>query len=425
MFVKKILILGSLRGSKEVVFEAKQRGYYTIVTDSIEPKRYTAKLVADEYWMISTDNYDLLEQKCRDEHITAITHGVSIFNIGTTMELCRRLNLPYYCTPESRHYSGNKRDFKDICKSCKVPVAKDYFVSNPPTEDELNQISFPVVVKAIDQSLNKGMSYCETKEEMVAAYNLARSVSKSDTVIVEDMLKGHEYGAHYALAEGKASLVAFAVMLNQPGYPSNCYSITTTCTNNLERYMEEFHPYFLDALNKMGCYEGHLWVELMEGADGHLNALEMGYRMSGDMLCDQLKISGIFNAYAWILDIATGMKHRKEDLPASLTELPAKIVTSYIFWSKKSGIISKIEGLEKLVDIPSINVINDLITVGSRVRKHQYLIIFTFENENCDELCNTIKIINDSINIYDENGENIVIYFDDFVTLHKLDRESK
>lgn len=423
--MKKILVLGSSKDCKELVLEAKHRGYYTVVTDYLEPYPSGAKLAADEYWMISTVDFDLLEQKCREEHIEAVICGISAINNAATIELCNRLKLPCYCTPNTYHYSANKRDFKDICKSCGVLTSPDYFVSNPPTDDELEQISFPVVVKAVDQRGNIGMSYCNTKDEIAVACDLARSVSNSNTVIVEDVLGGYEYGAHYALAEGKASLVGFVIMLNQPGYPSNCYSITTTCTNNLKRYMEEFHPYFMDALNKMGCHEGYLWVELMEGADGHLNALEIGYRMSGEMLCDQLKISGIFNAYAWILDIATGNKHRKEDLPVSLTALPEKIITSYILWSKEGGTISKIEGLEKLVDIPSINIVDNLITIGSTVRKHQYMIIFTFESENCDELCETIQVINDSVNIYDENGENIVIYYDDFVTLHKLDEESK
>ena len=189
--------------------------------------------------------------------------------------------------------------------------------------------------------------------------------------------------------------------------------------------MEEFHPYFVNALNKMKCHEGHLYVELMEGADGHLNALEAGYRMSGDMVCDQLKLSGNYNPYAWLLDIATGIKHTKEDLPVSLTALPENIITSYILWSKEGGTISKIEGLDKIANIPSINIEDSLIKIGSQVRKHQYLIIFTFENENCDELCETIQMINDSVSIYDENGENIVIYYDDYITLHQLDEERK
>lgn len=420
----KILILGSSSDSKELVLEAKRRGHYTVVTDYFEPYPNGAKLVADEYWMDSTIDFDLLEQKCRKEHIEAIVCGISAINMAATVELCNRLKLPCYCTPNTWHYSANKRDFKDICKASGVLVSPDYFVSNPPTEEELNQISFPVVVKAIDQRGNKGMSYCNTKDEITVACDFARSVSRSDIVIVEDRLDGNGYVVHYVLAQGSASIIAFFIMLNQPGYPSNCYSLITSCSNNLKRYLEEFNPYFLEALNKMGIRDGYLWVELREGSDGHLNAIEMAYRMPGDFICDQLKLSGIFNTYSWLLDAATGIKHTKEDLPASLTSLPENIITSYILFSKKEGTISKIEGLDKLTNISYITLMNTL-EVGTWVEKHQYLFIFTLDNKDCDGLCEAIQQINNFVSIYDENGDNIIIYYDDYKTLHQLDEESK
>lgn len=84
----------------------------------------------------------------------------------------------------------NKYDFKALCRSCNVPVATDYFVSIPPTEEELSNIKFPVVVKAVDQSANRGMSYCHNKEEILPAIEYAHSFSKDSKVVIERMLKG-------------------------------------------------------------------------------------------------------------------------------------------------------------------------------------------------------------------------------------------
>ena len=68
------------------------------------------------------------------------------------------------------HYTIDKRAFKDICIKNGVSVAQDYHVSLHPTEAELEAIKFPVVVKAIDQSANRGMSYCFEKEDIQKAY---------------------------------------------------------------------------------------------------------------------------------------------------------------------------------------------------------------------------------------------------------------
>lgn len=82
------------RGTKELLLEAKSRGIYTIITDNLSVENAPLKLLADEYWMISTAEIDLLEQKCKNEGIIAIMNGISTFNISVCMELCKRLNLP-------------------------------------------------------------------------------------------------------------------------------------------------------------------------------------------------------------------------------------------------------------------------------------------------------------------------------------------
>ena len=215
--MKKLLMLGTSKASCEMIEYAKSQGIYTIVTDYLAPEKSKAKLIADEYWMISTGDFDTLEKKCREEHIDGVCSGISTFCIPATMELCKRLGLQAYCTPESWHYTMNKYDFKALCRSCNVPVATDYFVSNPPTEEELNNIKFPVVVKAVDQSANRGMSYCHNKEEILPAIEYAHSFSKDRKVVIERMLKGVEYTAYYALVKGEASLVSLFSDLAQPG----------------------------------------------------------------------------------------------------------------------------------------------------------------------------------------------------------------
>lgn len=60
----KLLMLGTTgRGTKELLLEAKRRGIYTIVTDNLSVEKAPLKLLADEYWMLSTADIDILEEK--------------------------------------------------------------------------------------------------------------------------------------------------------------------------------------------------------------------------------------------------------------------------------------------------------------------------------------------------------------------------
>ncbi|MBR5948717.1 MAG: hypothetical protein IKZ82_08765, partial [Clostridia bacterium] len=63
--MKKLLILGSDFGTLQVVREARALGIYVIVADTM-PTSPTKEL-ADEAWLISTTDTDLLIEKCREE----------------------------------------------------------------------------------------------------------------------------------------------------------------------------------------------------------------------------------------------------------------------------------------------------------------------------------------------------------------------
>lgn len=418
----KQLMIGASDGSKELVADAKKRGVYTIVVGQNDKGRTLESIEADEQWVMDTTDIDNLEKKCREEKVDAIINGISTFNIEVCMELAKRLNLPCYATPESWHYTMNKYDFKKLCREVGVPVAKDFFVSDVPTKEELEKIQYPVVVKAVDLSSNRGMSYCYEPSDIQPACEYARSLSTSTNVVIEKMLEGTEYTAHYAMADGKASLVNFCCMFSQTGYPGNCYSITTSETDELENFLAEVHPNLKKFIYKAGIKEGVCWFEMMLDKDGHLYVLEMGYRMSGDLYAIPIREVCGFDSYKWLNDISLGIKHTFEDLPEEMHRVPERIGTSYILWSnEKQGKITKLEGLDEIRKLPGVYVDN-VLRIGSHINPHQYLVIILIESKDIKELIETIRSINDTVEIEVENYGSAYIKFTDF---DKIEEKAK
>lgn len=417
--MKKILFLGSNKGVFQMVSEANKLGYYTIVTDYLEPEKSNAKQIASEYWMLSTADIDELELKCKENSIGGIACGISGFNINSALELTKRLNLPFYCTRETRQKSLVKSDFKAMCKNAKVPVAKDFFVSYPPTELELSAIEFPVMVKAVDQGSNRGMSYCYKKEDILPAINYAHTFSKNEKFIIERMLHGVEYTAYYALANGDASLVCLYTDLSQPGTPNSCYAINTTACDKLDLYLKEVDPYFRDMLKNEGMKEGICWIELILDEDGHFYALDMGYRMTGDMMAIPIMDVYGFNSYRWMIEIAAGIKHKKEDLPLLKGNKPAKCGCSYILWSNnKPGTVAEIVGLEDILKDENIILTTD-VKIGSKYKAYQYLLTFSFTCDDVETVCQTIEKIN-HVKVLNTEGVDVSIHFTDFDRLRKI-----
>lgn len=414
-----MLMLGTSYLSCEMVCYAKSLGVYTIVTDPRDPQESIAKLVADEYWMINTGEIDLLEKRCREEGVSAVICGVSEFCLEVCMELCKRLGFPCYCTPEAWHYSRDKVDFKRLCKEVGAPVAEDYYISELETDDEIDRVKLPVVVKPIDLSANRGISYCHTREDLVKGIKLARSMSKSTKLVVERMLHGEEWYSSYCFIDGEPRFMALNAMYAQPGEPKFCYTITTTVSNHVEQYIKEINPYILEVLKKVGCKEGYAWVQAMLDEDGHFYILEMGYRLDGDLMTIPYRDLLGYDVVHSLVDFALGKTLSINDLPPNQEHAFTKTATGVTLFTNKGGIIKEFVGYDEIAKIPGVFVEN-LNKIGEELHPYTSAGMITFSTDGIEDMCKIIDSINKTVKCINEKGEDMIIKYTDFDYLKKV-----
>ena len=410
---EKILILGSDFGTISVVKEAHKAGLYVIVADLMETS--PSKEEADEPWLISTTDIDLLETKCKENGVTALMFGASDFNISNCRIICKRLGLPIYCdNDDTWAVARNKRMFKTICKKVGAPIATDYEFNDEEIEDMVDKIVYPVVVKPCDKSGNRGMSYCSNKDELREAYKLARSIS-DESIIVERQLRGEEFNVHYVLAEGEARLLYFSSTHHEPGCASNLYSFKNTTSCHLRQYIDEVNESVKKVFEEAGCKEGIVWVDIMRDVDGKFYLLEMGYRFGGVMTYRPYSMVCGFNTVKWMLDIARGIKHTVADLPKELNQVYIGCAASYHLFTKHAGVAKIVEGVDLLDGKEDDGIFVDMPKrAGSTVREKATMGLIGIYGKDIDDLCEKLKFVNSSLSIKDENGEDLVIVYDDF-----------
>lgn len=405
----KLLILGSDYGTIDIVKAAHARGLYVIVTDLMTTS--PTKEEADEAWMISTTDIDLLEKKCREQKIGAVLTGASDFNIERSRELCKRLGFPVYCASDKAwDVATNKRHFKDICKQVGAPIATDYHLTDELSDEELAEIKFPVVVKPVDLSGNRGMSYCANKEELKAAWKKAREASKNSTIIVERQLHGPEYAVNYVMADGEIRLHFFSAEHHQPGELANLYSVIATTSYHLKQYIEEVNDKVIAAFKEAGCRDGVAWVETMLDDDGHFYLLEMGYRYGGEVVNSAYRHICGFDSIDWMVEIACGVKHTAEDLPAPLTDCKRGIGTAYMLFAQRDDVVKSIEGLDEISKLPGV-YLDIPKREGGNVRYHATMGNIHIATKDVEELCNTIDCINRTLKIKNADGQDMFIYY--------------
>lgn len=416
---ERMLMLGTSNGSIEILKYARSQGIHTIVTDYLDPENSFAKRYADEYWMISTSDIDLLEERCRKEKITAVICGVSEYNQDQVNRLTRRLCLPCYCTEKAWAVARNKAEFKKICKSVGMPVAEDFYLSDALTKKELDSVVFPVVVKPVDQCSNCGISFCNNEKELVKAYQYARSVSDNQTIIVEKKLQGNDWIAVYVLAEGEAAFAGLYVSYYEPGRPSYCYSINTTAHKMTDLYLKETNEKAMAAIKKMGCREGVCWVQLLLNEDGKFYAIETGYRLMGDfMFLPMRKVVG-FDYIKWMVECACGRKHTVEELPIWEKQTEHGYACTYILWSCKAGTVYTTVGLDQLAEMPHCLLAGEVIKIGKYVEAYRPLCTIAIETACMEQLCEIIGKINELVSIKDRDRKELAIFYTDFESLKR------
>lgn len=416
---KKMLLLGDSNETLEFLQYAKERNIYTIVTDYFEPEYSAVKLLADEYWMISTGELDALEQKCREGNVSAVISGASDFNIEMSIRLSGRLGLSCYCTEEVWAASKDKALFKKLCRECGVLTPDDYEVSTALTRQELDNIIFPVMVKPVNLCSNTGVSYCYNEEEFIKAYRYAESLSNKQEIIVERMLDGLEFCSYYVLAEGEAAFLTLDIRIPQPGEPKYCYSMNTTMNPFTERYLKDMDAAAIKLLKRIGCREGIACVQCILDRDGHFYAFEMCYCPETSMLIAPLRKICSFDAILWQFDFAIGKKHSKNQLPKNIWQSFKGCANSYIIFSKKEGIVAEISGLEDIKAFPDVEL-RFHIHEGDTIKKYYPLGNIMFHSDDYEQVYKMIEWINKTLRIRDELGEDMIIYFTDYTTLKRM-----
>lgn len=281
---KKLLIIGSDSGNINIIQAARQMGIYTIAADGIvDWSKAPAKREADEGWDVDYSDTQTIVERCKAAGVDGVFAGYSEFRVLAACRIANALGTPFYATQEQIELTRNKRTFKDLCNQYEIPTPRDYCFHYPMTEEEKNQIEFPVIVKPADYAGRKGISVCTRREELNAALEYAASKSQSRTVIVEDYLDGLEFASIYTLSDGQISLTSVNekyITADQARKTGLCEFLISPA-QSYPRYLQELDEKLrafmrgIDARNGVVFFQGMVTPQ-------KIYVFEMGYRINGN-----------------------------------------------------------------------------------------------------------------------------------------------
>lgn len=270
---KTLLVLGATRDDCQIVTAAQKMGVYVIVTDlHTDWKDSPAKYIANEAWNISWSDIELLKNKSLKNCVDGVMAGYSEFRIENAIKLSKALGTKFYVDDQNvLNKTFDKRLFKEICKKYDVPVIKDYNIASEDSINNWNSIKYPVVIKPIDNAGSRGISTCFAKDEMQEQIDYAKSFSKSNEVIIEELIKdAQEVIVYYTFADGNISLSAMCdkfERVNNDGFNS-LPDIYFYPSLHLQEYVDLHDDCVKSVLRDIGMKNGSANLQGFYQADG-------------------------------------------------------------------------------------------------------------------------------------------------------------
>ena len=413
---KKLLVLGSNVGSKDIVNYAKANGAYTIVADYLPKEKSEAKNYCDEDVLISTGDTEKLIEYISENHIDGVLAGIHEFNLIQALKLCEKFS---YCNKKQWDLMQMKQNFHRLCEKYKVPSPKSYYVGGKLSDLDWNGIEFPAVIKPVDSSASQGVHLCYNLQDMKNCEDDAIESSDSKTIMIEEMVKGEEFTAHYTIKNGNIALSCIDNRYPVALHDGNVTTIPIARiypSKFIDEYIQQVDGSMKSLIESLGLNNAVLFIQGMY--DTELNKFyifESSMRCAGEAPYRIIeKINGINFMHMLVdnaLSVQTDYNQSKED-----PYFKGKIAGTVSF-ATVGGTVGSIIGLEEAVSkLDSIVDYECRYPVGRETPNgdtlRQLMIRFVMICDNKDQMKKDIKYLNDNITVLNDKGENMVVRFD-------------
>ena len=294
-----------------------------------------------KFYCVSTKDKDAILEVAKNEKVDGVVAYASDPAAPTAAYVAEKLGLPTnpYKSVEILAFKDKFRDFlRENNFNC--PKAKG-FLSLERAKQEINQFTFPVMVKPIDSSGSKGVSKVEKVEDFEEAYKIALDNSRGKNIIVEEFIEqDHPYmiAGDCFVVDGK---VEFWGLLNShrndkvnPYVPVGTSYPIYISKNRLDLVKKETQRLF-DSLDvEFGAFN----IEIMIDKNDKLYFIEMGPRNGGNMIPDLLYMATGEDMIAATIESAIGNKYG-----FNKTIIENKFISTYVLHSDKDGLFEKVQ----------------------------------------------------------------------------------
>ena len=345
---KRLLILGGMRFSCEIVKKAQELGIYTLVADYNPVKDSPGKQIADEAVDLSVTDVDAVVRYVRENRIDGVFVGFNDMLLPYYAEICEKTGLPCYGTKEQFETLIAKDKYKALCRQFSVPAIPEYGIDDA-------DIRYPVLVKPVDSSGSRGITICHNQAELETAVEKGKQASKSCKVLIERYMDGREVTVFWVFQDGNYYLSALGnrhVKQNQGDDVIPLPVGYTFPSVFLPKYRAEVEENCKKMFHHLGIKDGMMFMQC-KVEDGTCYVYDLGFRPTGSLEYKLLKrVCGYDPLEMMIRFSLTGKMGTESISPKVKPEFPSPAFN--VSCLAAPGTIREITGVDEVKALPEV-----------------------------------------------------------------------
>lgn len=409
LYGKRLLILGGMRFSCEIVKTARAMGIYTLVADYNKVEDSPAKQIADEAVDLSVIDVEAVVSYIKSHNIDGVFVGFNDMLLPYYAEICEKAGLPCYGSKKQFDILIAKDQYKALCRQFGVPTIQEYDIND---ED----IKYPVLVKPVDNSGSRGITICHNRQELDGAVEIGKKASKTGKVLIERYMDGREVTVFWTFQDGKYYLSALGNRHVKHNQGKDVIPLPVGYTFPsvfLPKYQTEVEENCKKMFSHVGIKDGMMFMQC-KVEDGTCYVYDLGFRPTGSLEYKILKrVCGYDPLEMMIIHSLTG-KMGIEDIAEKVNprfEAPAFNVSCLC----APGTIKEIKGVETVKAFPEVEdvitgyVPGDTITEQMRGLLAQISVRVLGSVSEVDELLPTMQKIENTIHLIGLKGEELLL----------------
>lgn len=406
---KRLLILGGMRISCEIVKKAQAMGVYTLVADYNKVEDSPGKQIADEAVDLSVTNVDAVVRYIKENRIDGVFVGFNDMLLPYYAEICEKTGLPCYGTKEQFETLIAKDKYKTLCRKFGVPTIPEYDIND-------EHIQYPVLVKPVDSSGSRGITICHDRKQLLEAVEIGKKASKTSKVLIERYMDGREVTVFWVFQNGNYYLSALGNRHVKQNQGTDVIPLPVGYTFPsvfLSKYRNEIEENCKNMFRHLGIKDGMMFMQC-KVENGTCYLYDLGFRPTGSLEYKILSRVCGYDPLDMMICFALTGRMGEIDIVSKVTpefKTPAFNVSCLCV----PGTIKTIQGIEKVRSMPEVEDVviayfpGETITEQMRGLLAQISVRVLGSVDNNEHLLPVMQKIHETIHIFGEDGREMLL----------------